>query len=193
MPTDSWVFLVPALNEEITIGDSVERLLALRAGATQDHRDRRRLRRRDARDPRGYLRPGSPRAATRPAGRPQGKGAGAQRRLPAASAGLCPTRDRRARDRRASWTPTDGSLPTRPASRQRTSTTRGRRRPGARTHLQPHRLLTRMQDVEFSVYGSVYQAGRNTPGPPAWAGTASSTGSRRSTPSPTATGHGATG
>ena len=41
-----WIFLVPALNEEVTIRDSVGALLAIARGAPADRGDRRRVRRR---------------------------------------------------------------------------------------------------------------------------------------------------
>ncbi len=44
----SWVFLVPALNEEVTVADSVARLLAIPLRRAPDHHHRRRLRRSDA-------------------------------------------------------------------------------------------------------------------------------------------------
>ena len=70
----TWVFLVAALNEEITIGDSVERLLALELAhrkiiVIDDGSDDL-----DARDPRGHRPPRPDRAAPRPAERPQGQG-----------------------------------------------------------------------------------------------------------------------
>ena len=55
-------------------------------------------------------------------------------------------------------------------------------------------FLTRMQDVEFSVFASVYQAGQEPArGPPAWGATGSSIACPHSTRSSTATGPGAIG
>ena len=47
-----WVFMVPALNEEVTIADSVERLLSIPVARPPRRGDRRRLGRPHARDPR---------------------------------------------------------------------------------------------------------------------------------------------
>ena len=153
----TWVFLVPALNEEVTIADSVERLLALPVArkrivviddasddrtpeilAAIDHPDLLVLRRElpDAQ---------------------MGKAAGLNYAYRALRGYVDRERvDRRDRRRRRPPRPRRAALRRRPLRRPR-----GGRRPVARADLQPPTPLIWMQDVEFAVYGHLFQAGRN--------------------------------
>ena len=187
----TWVFLVPAMNEEVTIADSVERLVELPVARRRIDRDRRRLRRPHRRDPRRDRPPRPLRPAPRRAGRPQGQGGGAEPRLPE------PLRDaRRPRAARSSSSSTPTAACTPQAPHWASSSLRrpaGRRRPVAGPDLQPPAPadLAAGRRVRRSTATSSRPAA-TTGAPPGWAATASSTGSARSTRSPTRRAPGAT-
>ena len=159
-----WVFLVPALNEEVTIADSVTRLLAVEAREQGRSRDRRRLDRRHG----GRARAPRPAPSSRccAASRPTRAGQGRR-----AQRGVAAARRLLSTGRWAGWpreqvivcvVDADGRLdPARAAVRRSALRRRPRRRlAGPRADLQPLSPLTWCQDVEFSVYGLLHQAGR---------------------------------
>lgn len=188
----SWVFLVPALNEEVAIADSVQRLLSVpvarrRVVVIDDGSDDRTPEIIAGIDDPDLLTPTS---------------------LSCAATSRTPSRARR----RPSTTPTSASASTRTVTARSSSsstptavcTARPRPLPpvislsrgwGMQSLVRIHNrgnLLTWLQDVEFSVYGHLFQAGRDHWGTAGMGGNASSTCSAPSTTSPTTTGLGAT-
>ena len=153
----SWVFLVPALNEEVTIADSVERLLGCRS-----------TRRRvvvidDGSDDRtgeilaGIDHPDLFVLSAAGAGRAPGQGGGAQLRLPLAA-------EHGDRERTiVVIVDADGRLHAeapRFAAGHFDDPKVGGVQSLVRIYNRQH-LLTWLQDVEFAVYGHLFQAGRD--------------------------------
>ncbi len=149
----SWVFLVPALDEEVTIRDSVARLLALPLARRQivviD--DASSDRTPEILAAMAHARPA--RAAPRASRRPEGQGRGAQLRLSSAGGARrrAPDRDRVI----VVVVDADGRLDARAprfAAAHFADPTVGGVQALVRIYNR-QRLLTWMQDVEFGVYG----------------------------------------
>ncbi len=147
--------------------DPRQRRAAARARArlAADRGHRRRLRRRHAGGARRDLAPRPLRTSARPAGRPQGQGRGAELRLPLArrAARAATT----ARGSVVAIVDADGRLhPDAPPVRRRAPRRRARSA-GSRLwsgSTTGSRLLAWFQDIEFSIYGRLFQAGRNAVG-----------------------------
>ena len=175
-----WVFLVPALNEEVTIADSVSRLLAVEApnkvvlvvddGSTDG----------TAEALAGIESPDLEVLRRVPPDAQAGKAA-------ALNAGWAHVATVLAAPRFARWTrdrvvvvivDADGRLDP-AAPRYAAAHFRDPRVGGLQVLVRIYNrraLLTWFQDVEFSIFGLLYQAARTSGGPRGWAATGSSTG-----------------
>ena len=153
----SWVFLVPGAERG---GDDrrQRRAAARAAGRRPAHdRDRRRLRGPHRRDPRRRSTTPTSSCCAAQARSAAGQGGGAQLRLPRAARARRPRRGRSS----SSSTPTAACTPGAALRRQPLrGPAGGRMQSLVRIYNRQH-LLTWLQDVEFSVYGHLFQAGRD--------------------------------
>ena len=189
----TWVFLVPALNEAVTIRDSVSRLLEMPVAPAPHRGDRRRLGRRHG----GAARRAAGARPAHPAPRAADARLGKAAALNHAYRGLAETLGEPHRPqpghRRASSTPTAAWAPTRrgspPRSSPWTSTSAASRRWCGSTTATTGSPGCRTSSSASTATST--RPGARTGGPPGWAATGSSTGSPRSTRSPATRARGA--